>query len=372
MPPRTIIKKSRNVSNKSNFRVVGLMSGTSLDGLDIALCRFNLNKGKWSFSIEHAVTVAYSASWRKSLAEAHWLSAQDLIQLHGAYGLYLGQAVKKFLSSARLTKPNFISSHGHTIFHQPSKGFTFQLGDGSAIFAASKIPVVSDFRTLDVFLGGEGAPLVPIGDRLLFSDYDVCVNLGGIANLSFEKQKHRKAFDICYVNMGLNWLAKKSGKEFDLNGKLSSSGKIHPTLLEELMKRSSSTNGRRPSLGREDFEKNFQPLLDDDRFPLKDRMRTFSEMIGRMVGEAIKESKGKKVLLTGGGAHNAFVRSRIAAHVGGSVLVKAEDQIINFKEALIFAFLGVLRVRGEVNVLRDVTGAVIDSCSGICIGFEEQ
>jgi len=365
-------KKTPTRTGKNTFRVVGLMSGTSLDGLDIALCSFTLSGGAWRFELEHTVTVAYSATWKKRLSGAHLLSGQELTQLHGAYGLYLGQTVKKFLSNVRLKKPDFISSHGHTIFHQPANGFTFQLGDGSAIYAASQIPVVCDFRTLDVFLGGDGAPLVPIGDQLLFSKYDVCVNLGGIANLSFEKQRRRRAYDICFVNMGLNWLAQKAGKDFDRDGAQAATGKINQALLKSLIELSESKNGKRRSLGREDFEKSFQPLLDDDRLPLEDRMRTFSEMIGKMVGEAIQETRGKKVLLTGGGAHNTFVRNRIAAHAGGATLVKADDQIINFKEALIFAFLGVLRVRGQVNVLRDVTGAVTNSCSGVCIGFEGQ
>lgn len=362
-------KKVGRSSQYTTFRVVGLMSGTSLDGLDIALCQFKKARGKWTFKIERAKTVSYPSLWRKQLAEAHLLSGQALIQLHVAYGHFLGLAVKKFLSSARLKKPDFISSHGHTIFHQPVNGFTFQLGDGSAIFASCGIPVVCDFRSLDVFLGGEGAPLVPIGDRLLFSGYDVCVNLGGIANLSFEKTNRRRAFDICFVNMGLNWLANKAGKDFDKNGELSAAGNIHQSLLTKLMNNSVVKNGRRKSLGREDFEKIFQPLLDDDRVLLEDRMRTFSEMIGQLVGQAIQATGGKKVLLTGGGAHNTFLRSRIAVHAGGAVLSKAEDEIIDFKEALIFGFLGVLRVRGEVNVLRDVTGAVTDSISGICIGF---
>jgi anhydro-N-acetylmuramic acid kinase len=267
---------------------------------------------------------------------------------------------------------SFIASHGHTIFHQPEKGFTYQMGDGNAIYAASGIPVVNDFRSLDVRLGGQGAPLVPAGDKVLFSEFDVCLNLGGIANLSVDLQKKRKAFDVCFVNMGLNYLAGKIGKSYDKDGDLASDGKINLPLAKSLTKVYDVFREKRPSLGRELFEQKIQRLIDNEKIDLRDRLYTFAESSAVEIANALGSFKRPvSVLCTGGGVYNAHLMSRILHHVSDDVtLIRPEDEVIKFKEALIFAFLGVLRVRGEVNCLNSVTGASRNNSGGVLTGFK--
>lgn len=358
---------------KVKYRVLGLMSGTSLDGVDLALCLFFKNGEKWSFSIEEAKTVTYSRRWREKLATAHLLNGRDLIELNNHYGRWLGKLCTDFLSDKKKGKPDFISSHGHTIFHQPDAGFTFQLGDGTALSAASGVPVICDFRSLDVQYGGQGAPLVPIGDRLLFHQYDACVNLGGIANISFEdRNRKRLAWDICFVNMGLNLLASKISRRYDAGGRTARSGKTDIKLFEDLLGLAKKIKGKKPSLAREQFEKFVQPLLSENRGVknLPDLMCTFTEYAAQSIASAIGVAKAKKVLLTGGGAHNDFLVERIRKISGPDVKIECgSKQIIDFKEALIFAFLGVLKKEGIDNSLSSVTGAVRDSSGGVMIGF---
>jgi len=347
------------------------MSGTSLDGVDVAFCHFKLKKKRWHFSIEAAQTFTYPDKWKNSLASAHLLSGEKLMELHTAYGKYLGELCNRFLQKNSLSKKiDMIASHGHTIFHQPENKFTFQLGDGNALHAITQLPVIFDFRSLDIALGGEGAPLVPIGDQILFSEYDVCLNLGGIANLSIEKNGRRKAYDVCFCNMALNYLSVKAGKNFDENGKLSSRGSVRAKLLNQLEGFYSSFRKNKPSLGRERFEKDLQSLLDNESITINDRLRTMCESVANEIAMAIPLSKEKmKLLATGGGALNDFLINLIQEKLSKRTkLIVPDKTIVNFKEALVFAFLGVLRLRNEVNVLKSVTGAERDSSSGVLIG----
>jgi anhydro-N-acetylmuramic acid kinase len=352
------------------YKVVGLMSGTSLDGLDIGFCIFNKAKTGWDYSIETAQTIRYNATWLKNLSTAHNISGEELMHLDAAYGKFLGGAVQKFISANRL-KPDFISSHGHTIYHQPDKGFTYQLGNGNIIHAIASLPVIYNFRALDVALGGEGAPLVPAGDKFLFSEYDVCLNLGGIANLSCDVKKRRLAYDVAFCNMGLNYLMSGIGKEYDEGGELSSEGEVNEKLLNRLNKVNAKLRKKRPSLGREMFENLIQPLADDKSISLQDKLRTFTESSAAEIAFAILElKKNAKVLCTGGGAFNSFLISRILDHCGdNATLIIPDEQIVKFKEAMVFAFLGVLKTRGEVNCLKSVTGASRDSSGGVMVGF---
>ena len=342
-----------------------------MDGLDIAYCKLIHKKGNWRFEIIKAMTIKYSSSWKRKLSGAHQLQAEELLALHSEYGSYLGQSAQNFISKHKIRKVDFIASHGHTIFHQPEKNFTFQLGEGNAIQSKSGIPVIADFRSLDVTLGGQGAPLVPIGDRYLFHDFDICLNLGGISNLSMEVKKERKAYDVCFVNMGLNYLSQQAGKEYDKQGELASKGVINATLLQKLTRVYGTLKKGRPSLGREGFEKWIQPLLKDKKIKLNDRLRTFCESIVIEIADAIPGNGGKlKLLATGGGALNSFLIQRLRGKLQDKAeVIVPEKIIIDFKEALVFALLGVLRVRNEVNVLKSVTGAKHDSSSGVIIGL---
>lgn len=358
------------MNSKERYNVIGLMSGTSLDGLDIAFCKFRKTKGGWIHAIEKTRTIKYTKAWLDKLSRAHTLSGADLMALDAAYGELLGTVCAEFIAENNLSV-DFIASHGHTIFHQPEHKFTFQLGNGHAIYAVSKIPVVYDFRTLDVALGGQGAPLVPIGDKLLFSTYDVCLNLGGIANLSADVKGKRTAYDICFMNMGLNYLAGKAGKSFDRNGNWAREGSIDTTLARKLSGVYEGLRTSRPSLGREMFEKRILPLLDNKKIPLKDRLCTFTESSAHEVASAILSLKNRPdVLCTGGGSFNSFFISRLLHICGDNAeLIIPDEAVVKFKEALVFAFLGLLRVRGEVNSLRSVTGASRSSSSGLLIGF---
>lgn len=353
----------------NKYSVIGLMSGTSLDGIDVAFCDFEWGKKQWHFSIKVAETFNYSSKWKTKLSSAPSLSGEKLKQLHSEYGRFLGELINQFVKKNKIKKVDLISSHGHTIFHQPKNKFTFQLGDGNALHAVTGLPVAFDFRSLDVALGGEGAPLVPIGDQLLFADYDVCVNLGGIANLSLDVKGKRKAFDVCFCNMALNYLSGKQGKDFDENGNLSSQGSVNEKLLNALSKIYQESGNKKPSLAREGFENEFLPLLENDKIDLPDRLRTVCESIANEIAMAIPTAKKKpKLLTTGGGAHNDFLIGLLKQKLSKQVEVFIPNNtIIDFKEALVFAFLGVLRSRGEINVLKSVTGAKRDSCSGVLV-----
>jgi anhydro-N-acetylmuramic acid kinase len=363
---------SKNNSKKDVYKVLGLMSGTSLDGLDLAYCTFKRTDAGWTFSIVQAETLKYTSPWQKKLKAAHQLSGEALVALDVEYGHFLGQACRTFLSKHKVNI-DFIASHGHTVFHQPDKGFTLQIGNGQALYTSAEKPVIYDFRSLDVLYGGQGAPLVPVGDKHLFHEYDVCLNLGGIANLSLDVKGKRLAWDAAFVNMGLNYLAGKAGKGYDAGGAMAAEGELHTGLLKSLTKAYEPLRAKKPSLGREIFEKKFRPLLDKDTIALHDRLHTFTVAAAREVGDAILGSVGNRaasVLCTGGGAFNHFFMSCLLEHCGDQIsLILPDETVIKFKEALVFAFLGVLRSRNEVNCLKSVTLASRDSSSGLTVGL---
>ena len=353
------------------YRVIGLMSGTSLDGLDIAYCVFQQSVKGWKYTIEQAATLRYSAQWQSRLSQAYAITGQELMALDAAYGAFLGKAAREFVDKHAI-KVDFIASHGHTVFHQPQKRFTTQIGNGYSLHAASSLPVIFNFRMLDVAFGGEGAPLVPAGDKFLFHEYDVCLNLGGIANLSVDVNAKRLAFDICFCNMGLNHLAEEAGKKYDKNGALAAAGSVNTKMLAALAKIYRKFQGKRPSLGREIFEKEFLAILNDKTIPLGDRLCTFTESAAREICQAIKAHKATaRVLCTGGGAFNSFLIARMLENGGDDItFVIPDEDVVKFKEAMVFGFLGVLRVRNEVNCLRSVTQASSDTSSGTMIGFK--
>ncbi len=343
-------------------KIIGLMSGTSLDGVDIAYCEFNFDT-IWSFRLIHAETIIYDAFWKKNLGEIQKASAEKISEMDCSYGKFLGNLVKDFCKKYTIS-PDFISSHGHTVFHQPSKGYTKQIGSGADIAANSGFPVICDFRSLDVALGGQGAPLVPVGDKYLFPDADYCLNLGGIANISFDYNNERIAFDICACNLILNYYAMKKGASFDNDGEIAASGKINTVLLNSLNHLPYYSKIFPKSLGREDVEKDLIPLIDSFNLSTEDVLSTFCEHISFQIANITgKSKKGKKMLITGGGALNSFLKNSILKNSNTEVIIPNKE-IIEFKEAIIFAFLGVLRIRNEINCLKTVTGASKDNCGG--------
>lgn len=345
-----------------NYRIVGLMSGTSLDGIDVAACEFFYSKGTWTFRIHHAETYRYSEEWIDKLTNLPATDAMTYARVNVEYGHLLGETVRIFLTATGF-QADLIASHGHTIFHQPAAGFTAQIGSGSAIATETGLPVACDFRSADVSMGGQGAPLVPVGDRLLFGDYDACLNLGGFSNISMETGQERIAFDICPVNIILNKLAGNLGKNYDLDGKIAASGKIDEDLLNKLNNLSYYNAPPPKSLGREWLERVFLPALDDSEITVADKLRTVCEHVAIQVNRVFNSKKGKKILVTGGGAWNTFLMDRIR-DAGYQEFIIPEPSWVDYKEALVFALLGVLRMRGEVNVLRSVTGSLKDHSGG--------
>jgi anhydro-N-acetylmuramic acid kinase len=356
------------MNHKETYHVIGLMSGTSLDGLDIAYCIFNYDRasGKWRYEIKAAACLDYNAGRKALLHGAHRLSGLDLMVLHGQYGHFLGQAVNDFIKANQpLVKPDFIASHGHTIFHDPARALSFQLGDGAAIHAASGLPVVCDFRSVDVSLGGQGAPLVPVGDALLFSEFDFCLNLGGIANISYQKSDRRLAYDICGCNLLLNLLANEKSFPYDKGGMLASKGHINPELLEKLNAWSYLHLPSPKSLDKDTMLAELVPVIESFEISTEDKLATVSEHIAIQIADATRlaglQNPNPKMLCTGGGALNDHLIQTIRQKAQGLDCVVPDETTIQYKEALVFAFLGVLRMRGEVNSLASVTGAREDS-----------
>lgn len=338
------------------------MSGTSLDGLDIAACEFVLADSKWSFKILSSHTYPYSPEWKNKLSCLPSADALTFSYVNVEYGHLLGRLTRTFLENTGF-QPDLIASHGHTIFHQPDHGLTVQIGSGSAIAAETGFPVICDFRSADVALGGQGAPLVPIGDRLLFSEFDACLNLGGFANISMELDGDRIAFDICPVNIVLNRLAARLGIDFDKDGETARSGNVDLDLLVRLDRLEYYNQKWPKSLGREWLEHEFLPLIDNYSGPVKNLIRTICEHIALQVNHSLFNDCPSKVLVTGGGAHHVFLMERIRQSGNHQWIIPLKDWT-DFKEALVFAFLGVLRWRGEPNVLHSVTGSRIDHAGG--------
>lgn len=349
--------------DKNVFTVTGMMSGTSMDGMDLALCRFWQQETGWHYEIVKAQTTAYSPDWQQKLAGAAQLSGIDLLNLHNQYGSYTGEMIRQFLAGEK-EQPFLVASHGHTVFHQPERGITFQLGSGAAIAAACNITTVSDFRTLDVALGGQGAPLVPAGDAMLFGEYDYCLNLGGFANISFSNGKQRLAFDICPVNIVANALAQRKGYAYDRDGLIGSGGRLIPALVYELNHLPFYTRTGPRSLGREWVEEVFMPVLDKFNSPVEDLLRSVYEHIAVKLSECINAGTTGRVLVTGGGAFNTFLMDLLRAK-STSAIVIPDENVVSYKEALIFAFLGLLRFRNSINCLAAVTGARCDSSCGV-------
>lgn len=347
---------------RADITAVGIMSGTSLDGLDLACCRFLYQSGSWHYHILAAETRPYPDEWLKTLQHLPEAPAASLAREHVRYGKWTGQACREFIRRHHLN-PHLIAGHGHTIFHRPDEAYTLQLGSGAAIAAETGIATIVDFRSADVALGGQGAPLVPVGDRLLFGDYAACINIGGFANFSFESDGHRKAWDICPANFILNREARKLGFTMDESGSLARNSQPDQKLLNRLNNLDYYKTEGPKSLGREWVEQVFLPIHGPESLPPAVVLSTYTAHIAFRISEELKKAAAGRVLVTGGGAHNTFLIERIRA-LSDATLVIPDKLTIDFKEALIFAFLGVLRLRNEVNCLADVTGASRDNCGG--------
>ncbi|MCG2611408.1 anhydro-N-acetylmuramic acid kinase [Flavobacterium sp. SM15] len=355
------------MQNKT-YKVVGVMSGTSLDGVDLAHIHFTIEKNKWDFQIFESETVAYSEDWVDRLKNAVDFSKEELLQLNEEYTEVLAAIIRDFIEKHQIKDLDAVCSHGHTILHQPQNGFTLQIGNLPKIAELLNEKVVCDFRVQDVQLGGQGAPLVPIGDRILFSDYDYCLNLGGFSNVSFEENDNRIAFDISPVNTVLNFYADKLGLKYDDKGQISKSGKVSTELLSELNALEFYSKSYPKSLGFEFVKTVVLPMMENYPISVEDKLRTFTEHIAFQIAAALPKKHGT-LLVTGGGAYNNFLIEQMQACLPKMKLVVPDAKTIEFKEALIFALLGVLKLRNEVNVLASVTGASRNHSSGVIYEF---
>jgi len=347
--------------NTETFYCIGLMSGTSLDGVDVCYVKFDISN-QYHFKIINASTYPYTDEWEQKLKNAFTIDKAGLELLHIEYGNYLGNLINNFVEENAIDKVDFVASHGHTIFHNPAQGITLQIGDGKTIAKITNQKVICDFRTQDVKLGGQGAPLVPIGDQLLFNDYDYCINFGGFANISFEKDNQRIAFDVCPVNIVMNHYMRPLGVSYDDKGELASTGKIHQELLDELNELEFYSQAYPKSLGLEWVLATIFPLIDGYHLEIADILRTFVEHVAIQIAEIIE---GKfNILVTGGGVFNTFLMQRIAFYTGQDIILP-NNELIDFKEALVFAFLGLLRLQENTNVLSSVTGASKNHSAGL-------
>jgi anhydro-N-acetylmuramic acid kinase len=364
------------------YHVIGLMSGSSLDGLDIVFTELEESRGTWSYTIKAADCYEYERALKNDLLNAKNLSAYNYMLLHTSYAKYLAASVNRFISENNLEhQVQLIASHGHTVFHAPEFNMTSQLGDGAAIAALTGINVVSDLRNMDVALNGQGAPIVPVGEKLLFSDYDFYLNIGGIANISFRTENNFIAYDVCAANAILNKLAQQNNKDFDENGSFAAAGKVNTVLLNKLNALDYYQQLFPKSLSN-DFGLNIvYPLIQSQQININDALRTYVEHIAQQVFNGIqlllnREQQNKsayKLLITGGGAFNTFLmdvlKGKLTA-INVEVFIP-EPAVVKYKEALIMALLGVLRWREENTTLASVTGAIRSSIGGaVWIGQE--
>ena len=349
----------------NNLRLIGIMSGTSLDGIDMVCVDFDFSEDQLKWDIIATSFFEYDNEWRYKLTHAHLLSATDLLSLDVAFGQYLGHKSNAFIQEQNLSEIDAIASHGHTIFHQPHKKFTLQIGHGAHIQAITNLKVISDFRSQDVALGGQGAPLVPIGDELLFSEYNACVNLGGFANISFNDSTGKRiAFDICPVNFVLNSLCREIGLDYDFNGEIAAKASVDSNLLKELNSLSFYQETAPKSLGREWVENYMDSILNNTSILIESKIATFTEHVAYQITKVLNKNQLNPVLFSGGGAKNLTLISRLKNQTTSEIIM-ANNQITDYKEALIFALLGALKLRGEINILSSVTGASRDSSGGI-------
>ena len=346
------------------YYITGLMSGSSLDGVDLAYCSFREKEGNWEHQIHEAETKPYPAGIRERLFTVDRNNKDQImdldLELAGFYALLLNDFHRR-----KDICPELIASHGHTLWHRPLEGSTFQAGNGKELARLTGIPVVSDFRSADVAQGGQGAPLVPVGDKYLFCNFESCLNLGGFANISYDSQEgNRIGFDIAPANLALNWSARKSGLDYDKDGKIAFSETPDASLFNRLNKLDYYGIPAPKSLGKEWFNSTFLPVVSGGNLRAEQLQATLTEHIGFQIGNAIRVSRARNVLVTGGGALNqALVRS--IKNNSRAEIVLPDLHTIHFKEALVFAFLGLLKTKGEINCLSSVTGGKKDLSCGV-------
>ena len=343
----------------NSINIIGLMSGTSVDGLDICYISFPKNKIE-DYEIISCKTYDYPIDLKNELINVIKKDDEKIKHLDLKFGEFIGLSVNKFISENKLPVADLISSHGHTVFHEPNIGKTLQIGNGNIIKKITGIKTINNFREQDVKLGGQGAPLVPIGDKLLFKKFKYCLNLGGFVNISIKNGDEIFAYDICPLNTVLNIYSKKIGYEYDHDGNLSSKGTVDENLLNELNQLSYYFEKYPKSLGLEFVIEKVLPIIDSYSLSESDVLATYIRHVAFQISNNIMDDE--KVLISGGGSFNKTLIQSLRNH--NINLVIPESQILNYKESLIFGLLGYLRINNKINCLRSVTGASKDHSSG--------
>ena len=346
------------------YNVIGVMSGTSCDGLDLALCSFWYSNKKWNYKLIDSKGINYGIDLKRKLEGCSNLSAYKLKELDLEFGDFIAKEIKKFIGKNKISI-DLISSHGHTVFHNAKKKIHHQIGNPFLIYKTLNFPVIFNFRELDVILGGEGAPLVTFGERELFSEYDYCVNIGGILNISLLKTPNIIGYDVCPANIILNRFSKKLGHEFDEDGQLSKKGENNPELFEKLNQLPFNKIKSPKSLDIIYIKENYYPLFNS--LSSADVLHTFIDHIAYQLNENIKNKKAK-VLVTGGGAFNKHLIEKIN-HFNklDTNYIVPNKKLVIFKEAIVFGFLGLLRFLDKKNIENSVTGSINSSSSGLII-----
>lgn len=367
----------------SSYSGIGCMSGSSLDGLDVCFAEYTGDKDTdiWGYRILKAETYPYPSEWGDKLRNASKLVGESLIKLHMEYGKFIGKTVLKFLENNEIpaSSVDFVASHGHTVFHNPKEGYTFQLGDGETTSSYLSWPFVCNFRTKDVALGGQGAPLVPVGEKYLFNPHDICINLGGIANIGL-KSGGGIGEDVCPCNYVTNRLAKQYNNdlEFDKDGKIAAQGNVIQEIYDKLEALPFYQEGPPKSLGPDWINTNIIPLLNTKTHSIPNLMRTFVEHVANRISTSCSDnhvrmrkhdryhSETANVLVTGGGAFNKTLMELLRQKLKENKMEieEADSDTINFKEALIFGFLGLRCLLGEENIYSGITGSRSNSVSG--------
>jgi anhydro-N-acetylmuramic acid kinase len=366
----------------NTYHVIGVMTGSSLDGIDIAFTKITVENNKYTYEVLISECIELPLKWKLRIEQLVLQNAVTYLKTSAFLGHFMGERIAEFIEKHQLKdKLDFIASHGQTVFHQPENLFTSQVGDGAAIARKTGFPVICDFRSIDVALGGQGAPVAPIADKLFFSDYKYFLNLGGIANIAANINGKYVAFDITAANLALNKIAKMKGVEYDHDGNMARAGQHDPALFAEMNTSFFFDKDYPKSLSGGWVSKVMLPTLGRHNIPVENKLNTICEHIAFQINKSIiaiqrKEnitvSKADKMLVTGGGAFNKFLIEKIEAALPVSLQIP-DEQTVKFKEAILMALMGVLRVRGENNCIGSVTGAERDSIGGaIYQGFYKK
>lgn len=350
-----------------SLRILTFMSGSSLDGMDLGIIEISFNEGKYTFEIQCAETIPYNEFWAKALKEMPKVSAENLVKFDFQYAEYCAHAMLDFCKKHN-SKPDVISYHGHTIFHNPQQGYTYALGNLAALQSIAKLPVLGDFRDGDVAIGGQGAPLMGIADTLLFDQHRFNINLGGIANVS-DQSTDKSAFDICPCNQLYNYIYSDLGIIYDDNGNLASNAVLNEELLADLLSDPYLSKEPPKSLDNNYIVANFLPKLNID-IPSDVKLRTITEFVSISIVDQLEKlslsPKKETCLVSGGGAHNDFLIETLKSKLTelNINLIVPSKEIIDFKELILMALLAYLKMNNKPNVLASFTGAKSDTISG--------